>query len=71
MLSLLSPEPSNPKGGKPSVCNCADLADIVYVLKIGVPRAMLPKEPGCSSSVTCWRKLRYWQGAGVWQQRLR
>jgi transposase len=27
---------------------------------------MLPLEMGCGSGVTCWRRLRDWQQAGVW-----
>jgi transposase len=28
---------------------------------------MLPKELGCGSGMTCWRRLRDWQQAGIWQ----
>jgi transposase len=28
----------------------------------------LPPELGCGSGVTCWRRLRQWQQAGVWQR---
>jgi transposase len=28
---------------------------------------MLPREMGCGSGMTCWRRLRDWQEAGVWQ----
>jgi hypothetical protein len=31
-----------------------------------VPWEMLPLELGCSSGVTCWRRLRDWQEAGGW-----
>jgi transposase len=27
---------------------------------------MLPRGLGCGSGVTCWRRLRDWQEAGVW-----
>jgi transposase len=27
---------------------------------------MLPKELGCGSGMTCWRRLRDWQEEGVW-----
>jgi transposase len=27
---------------------------------------MLPQELGCGSGMTCWRRLRDWQLAGVW-----
>ena len=29
---------------------------------------MLPQEMGCGSGMTCWRRLRDWQAAGVWQK---
>ena len=29
---------------------------------------MLPKELGCGSGWTCWRRLRDWQEAGVWER---
>jgi transposase len=27
---------------------------------------MLPKELGCGSGMSCWRRLRDWQQAGLW-----
>ena len=42
------------------------LTGILFVLKSGIPWAMLPKEMGCGSGMTCWRRLRDWQAAGVW-----
>jgi transposase len=44
----------------------AALAGIIFVLKSGIPWEMLPLEMGCGSGVTCWRRLRDWQQAGVW-----
>jgi transposase len=29
---------------------------------------MLPPEMGCGSEMTCWRRLRDWQAAGVWDR---
>jgi transposase len=47
----------------------AVLGGIIYVLRAGVPWRLLPaKELGCGSGVTCWRRLRDWQQAGVWEQ---
>ena len=63
---LLPPEPPKPKGGRPRVPDWACLAGIVFVLKTGIPWEMLPPEMGCGSGVTCWRRLRDWQAAGVW-----
>jgi transposase len=29
---------------------------------------MLPRQMGCGSGSTCWRRLVRWQRAGVWQR---
>ena len=63
---LLPPEPAKPKGGRPRVPDRAALTGILFVLKSGIPWEMLPPEMGCGSGVTCWRRLRDWQQAGVW-----
>ena len=65
---LLPPEPPKPKGGRPRVPDRACLSGIVFVLKSGIPWEMLPPELGCGSGVTCWRRLRDWQEAGVWDR---
>src|SRR5215207_10724101 len=65
---LLPKEPPKPTGGRPGVPNRAALAGIVFVMRTGCPWRLLPKELGCGSSTTCWRRLRDWQGAGVWQR---
>jgi len=44
----------------------ACLTGIVFVLKSGIPWELLPAEMGCGSGMTCWRRLRDWQAAGVW-----
>lgn len=68
---LLPPELPKPKGGRPRVPDRAALAGIIYVLKTGIPWGMLPREMGCGSGVTCWRRLRDWQRAGVWRRLLK
>lgn len=65
---LLPPEPPKPKGGRPRVPDRACLTGILFVLKTGIPWEYLPVEMGCGSGVTCWRRLRDWQDAGVWDQ---
>ncbi len=65
---LLPAEPPKPKGGRPRVSDRAALAGIIFVLKSGIPWEMLPQELGCGSGVTCWRRLRDWQAAGVWHR---
>src|SRR5919199_6547079 len=65
---LLPDEPPKPQGGRPRVDDRSALAGIIFVLKSGIPWEMLPQEMGCGSGVTCWRRLREWQQAGVWQR---
>ena len=65
---LLPPEPPKPEGGRPRVDDRAALSGIIFVLKSGIPWEMLPQEMGCGSGVTCWRRLREWQEAGVWER---
>ena len=43
------------------------LTGILFVLRSGIPWEMLPQEMGCGSGMTCWRRLRDWQKAGVWE----
>ena len=44
------------------------LTGILFVLQTGIPWEYLPKEMGCGSGMTCWRRLKEWQEAGVWQR---
>ena len=44
------------------------LTGILFVLKSGIPWEMLPQEMDCGSGMTCWRRLRDWYQAGVWQK---
>jgi transposase len=44
------------------------LTGILFVLQTGIPWEYLPQEMGCGSGMTCWRRLREWQEAGVWQR---
>jgi transposase len=61
----------------------AALTGILFVLRSGIPwemlpwemlpcemlpQEMLPQEMGCGSGMTCWRRLRDWQQAGVWDK---
>jgi transposase len=65
---LLPKRPPRPKGGRPPVPDRAAFTRIVFVLKTGIPWEQLPQEMGCGSAMTCWRRLRDWQAAGVWEQ---
>jgi transposase len=53
--------------GRKPITNRQALTGIVFVLKTGIPWEYLPQEMGCGSGMTCWRRLRDWQAAGVWQ----
>ena len=65
---LLPPEPPKPKGGRPRVSDRAALTGILFVLKTGIPWEYLPAELGWGCGMTCWRRLRDWQKAGVFAQ---
>src|SRR5215207_6386945 len=67
---LLPEESPKPQGGRPRLDDRAALTGIVLVLKSGIPWEMLPKEMGCGSGVTCWRRLKEWQEVGVWERLL-
>ena len=54
--------------GRKPLTNRQALTGILFVLKSGIPWEMLPKEMGCGSGMSCWRRLRDWQEAGVWQK---
>ena len=58
--------PSN-KGGprKRTVSDEAALNGILFVLQTGIPWEDLPQSMGFGSGMTCWRRLRDWQAAGV------
>jgi transposase len=65
---LPAPKPRRYKyPGRKPISDRAALTGIVFVLKTGIPWAWLPAEMGCGSGMTCWRRLRDWQAAGVWQ----
>jgi len=65
---LLPPEPPKPKGGRPRLDDRKVLTGIIFVLKSGIGWELLPSELGCGSGMTCWRRLRDWNRAGVWER---
>jgi len=54
--------------GRKGISDRAALTGILFVLKTGIGWEHLPKEMGCGSGMTCWRRLRDWQNAGVWDK---
>jgi transposase len=65
---LLPPTRPKPKGGRPPIENRLALTGILFVLRTGCGWEYLPQEMGCGSGMTCWRRLRDWQAAGVWEK---
>ena len=63
---FLPTTPRRPKGGRPRISHRACLTGILFVLRSGIPWQMLSQELECGSGMTCWRRLRDWQRAGVW-----
>jgi transposase len=54
--------------GRKPVGNREALTGILFVLRTGIGWEYLPQEMGCGCGMTCWRRLRDWQKAGVWDQ---
>ncbi len=65
---LLPPHPAQPRGGRPWLPDRPALCGIIFVLRTGIQWRWLPAELGCGSGVTCWRRLRAWERAGVWRR---
>jgi transposase len=54
--------------GRTPIPDRAILTGILFVLRSGIPWQMLPRQMGCGSGSTCWRRLVRWQRTGVWQR---
>ena len=65
---LIPPERPKPEGGRPRLSDRAALTGILFVLRTGIQWQMLPKEMGCGSGMTCWRRVRDWQQEHVWER---
>jgi transposase len=65
---LLPPLPDRHKqyAGRRPISDRQALIGILFVLDTGIAWNKLPRELGCGSGVSCWRRLKSWQGAGVW-----
>jgi transposase len=74
LWNLIEPILPPPKGrrfrfpGRKPISHRQALDGILFVLKTGIPWEYLPREMGCGSGMTCWRRLRDWQRRGVWQR---
>jgi len=65
--SLPAPPEHDPRlGGRPRTSDRLALNGILFVLSTGIPWQRLPVELGFGSGSTCWRRLRAWEDAGVW-----
>lgn len=68
VIAPLLPQPARrSRRGRPRTPDRIALTGIVFVLRTGIPWEDLPQELGCSG-MTCWKRLRDWQQAGVWQR---
>jgi len=73
LWELIEPHLPRPKRrrrrypGRKPVPNRVALKGILFVLRTNIPWEYLPGEMGCSG-MTCWRRLRDWQKAGVWER---
>jgi transposase len=64
---LLPHHEPDPRGGRPRIPDRPVLTAIVYMLRTGVPWRLLPaRSLGAGSPTTCWRRVRDWHQAGVW-----
>ena len=52
----LAGEPPKPKGSRPHIDAHAAVTGILFVLRTGIPWAILPQEMGFG--MACWRRLR-------------
>lgn len=64
---LLPPWPARAPGPRP-VGDRPCLQPILFVLHTGIGWEDLPAELGFGSGMTCWRRLRRWTDAGVFDQ---
>jgi len=54
--------------GRKRIDDRKTLTGILFVLRTGIGWEYLPREMGCGSGMTCWRRLREWTALGVWDE---
>ncbi len=64
---LLPPRPTRSPGPRP-IEDRLCLQGILFVLHTGIGWEDLPVELGFGSGMTCWRRLRRWTDAGIFDQ---
>jgi transposase len=67
LLPVVVPRRSD-RPGRPRRDDRQALCGILFVLYTGISWEFLPQELGFGSGMTCWRRLRDWNEAGVWQR---
>ncbi|MDH7599252.1 MAG: transposase, partial [Sedimentisphaerales bacterium] len=55
---VIPKRPPRPKVGRQPIDDRKALTGIIFVLKTGIPWQYLPKQMGCGSGMTWWRRLR-------------
>jgi transposase len=64
-----APPPKRPdRPGRGRIDDRSCLTGILFVLKTDINWEDLPREMGCGSGMTCWRRLAEWTAAGVWSR---
>ena len=68
---LLPKHPRIPgRPGRPWLDDRQVLCGILFVLHTGIQWEFLPQELGYGSGMTCWRRLRDWNAAGIWNRQV-
>jgi len=63
---LLPPPLQKMPAGRKRLDDRRVFTGLLFILQAGLPWKLLPQEMGCGSGMTCWRRARNWQEAGVW-----
>jgi len=68
-ITLFLPEsPTTHQRGRPRLPDRDCLRGILFVLREGIRWQSLPKDMGCGSGSTCWRRFQEWTASGLWQK---